>query len=296
MQRFRRQIPVPVHRGMTELDRDKFRVHLKCVAARLDSKEAGQLLANRIIRSQLLDIAKTKSLEEDPEHPGQKFMLFDVESEEALSSDVKALLEGKAITITERHVTVGYDHWTASEIIDAILPADLVDRSPTAFTTTGHIGHLNLKEEYLPYKYLIGQVILDKNKNLRTIVNKLDTIDTEFRVFRMEILAGYDGPDAFLTTASEAGCRFSFDFSKVYWNSRLSTEHDRIVERYFEPGHVVADVMAGVGPFAVPAAKKRCFVLGNDLNPDSAHWMEVNRKDNKVSILRAVGKFRHRSI
>lgn len=296
MQRFRRQIPVPVHRGMTELDRDKFRVHLKCVAARLDSKEAGQLLANRIIRSQLLDIAKTKSLEEDPEHPGQKFMLFDVESEEALSSDVKALLEGKAITITERHVTVGYDHWTASEIIDAILPADLVDRSPTAFTTTGHIGHLNLKEEYLPYKYLIGQVILDKNKNLRTIVNKLDTIDTEFRVFRMEILAGYDGPDAFLTTASEAGCRFSFDFSKVYWNSRLSTEHDRIVERYFEPGQVVADVMAGVGPFAVPAAKKRCFVLGNDLNPDSAHWMEVNRKDNKVSILRAVGKFRHRSI
>ncbi len=40
--------------------------------------------------------------------------------------------------------------------------------------------------------------------------------------------------------------------------------------------------MAGVGPFAIPAAKKRCFVLGNDLNPDSAKWMERNRVDNKV--------------
>lgn len=50
----------------------------------------------------------------------------------------------------------------------------------------------------------------------------------------------------------------------------------------FEPGQVVADVMAGVGPFAVPAAKKRCLVLGNDLNPESTRWMEKNRVDNRV--------------
>lgn len=40
--------------------------------------------------------------------------------------------------------------------------------------------------------------------------------------------------------------------------------------------------MAGVGPFAVPAAKKRCLVLGNDLNPDSTKWMAKNRIDNRV--------------
>lgn len=40
--------------------------------------------------------------------------------------------------------------------------------------------------------------------------------------------------------------------------------------------------MAGVGPFAIPAAKKRCFVLGNDLNPESTKWMEKNRVGNKV--------------
>ncbi len=85
------------------------------------------------------------------------------------------------------------------------------------------------------------------------------------------------------TPQNEANCRFTFDFSKVYWNSRLQNEHERLVE-IFSPGQVVADVMAGVGPFAVPAARKGVFVLGNDLNPESAKWMEVNRVNNKVGL------------
>jgi tRNA (guanine37-N1)-methyltransferase len=48
---------------------------------------------------------------------------------------------------------------------------------------------------------------------------------------------------------------------------------------------VIVDVMAGVGPFAVPAAKKGCSVFGNDLNPESVKWMEINRVKNKVSAI-----------
>lgn len=63
------------------------------------------------------------------------------------------------------------------EIISAILPADEIEDIPSSFTLTGHIGkcllgvsygrylsmtgHINLREEWLPYKNLIGQVILD---------------------------------------------------------------------------------------------------------------------------------------
>ena len=49
----------------------------------------------------------------------------------------------------------------------------------------------------------------------------------------------------------------------------------------FGSGQVIADVFAGVGPFAVPAAKKGCFVLGNDLNPESSKWMQHNAELNK---------------
>lgn len=80
----------------------------------------------------------------------------------------------------------------------------------------------------------------------------------------------------------EADCKFTFDFTEVYWNSRLHTEHERLVE-LFKPEDVIADVFAGVGPFAVPAAKKGCAVLGNDLNPNSAKYLAQNVEDNRVS-------------
>jgi len=46
-------------------------------------------------------------------------------------------------------------------------------------------------------------------------------------------------------------------------------------------GDVLFDVFAGVGPFSIPAAKKRCDVLANDLNPESFHWLQHNAKRNK---------------
>lgn len=84
------------------------------------------------------------------------------------------------------------DSSATDEVLRAILPEDIIDEAPSSFTTVGHIAHMNLKDDYLPYKHLIGQVIMDKNPNLRTVVNKMDSIDTTFRFFKMELLAGED--------------------------------------------------------------------------------------------------------
>ena len=46
---------------------------------------------------------------------------------------------------------------------------------------------------------------------------------------------------------------------QVYWNSRLEAEHNRLVSS-FAPGDVVLDIMAGIGPFAVPAGQRGCRV------------------------------------
>ncbi|CAO3664607.1 unnamed protein product [Rhizopus stolonifer] len=149
---------------------------------------------------------------------------------------------------------------------------------PSSFTQIGHIAHINLRDEYHPWKHLIGQVILDKNKNIRTVVNKLNSIDTTFRFFKMELLAGENN---MIAEMKESGCKFKFDFSKVYWNSRLHTEHDRLIQ-LFKPKEYVCDVFAGVGPFAIPAAKKGSIVYANDLNPASFEWMKENIKSNKI--------------
>lgn len=124
-------------------------------------------------------------------------------------------------------------------------------------------------------------MILDKNPNIRTVINKIDNVGTEseFRTFSYEVLAG---PDDMLVEVSEAGCVFKFDYSKVYWNTKLGTEHQRICTM-FKPGEVVADAMAGIGPFAVPAGKKGVFVWANDKNPESYKYLSEIVKRNKVT-------------
>jgi len=164
-------------------------------------------------------------------------------------------------------------NWTPQDILKAILPDD--DETVAGFSIIGHIIHLNLKEQLLPYKSVIGQVLL-LNKNIRTVVNKSQTIDNTFRNFAMDILAG---DDDFLVSVKENGCSFNFDFSKVYWNPRLSSEHERIV-KLLDANSLLLDACAGVGPFSVPAGRK-CRVLANDLNPESFKWLKENCEKDK---------------
>ena len=59
----------------------------------------------------------------------------------------------------------------------------------------------------------------------------------------------------FVVSVRENGAKFMFDFSKVYWNPRLVTEHQKVVD-LLKVGDFLFDVFAGVGPFSVPAAMK----------------------------------------
>ena len=124
-----------------------------------------------------------------------------------------------------------------------------------------------------------GEVLLDKHPQIKTVVNKVDSIDSSFRFFKMELLAGEDN---MLACVKENGCTFKFDFSKVYWNSRLHTEHRRVID-LLGKHEVVVDMFAGVGPFALPAAKKGCVVFANDLNPSSYHHLVENASLNDVT-------------
>jgi tRNA (guanine37-N1)-methyltransferase len=164
--------------------------------------------------------------------------------------------------------------------MDAILPEDSLAEVPSGFQAVGHIAHLNMRDAYLPYKTLIAAVLLDKNPHIRTVINKTDTVgdESEYRTFSYEVLAGPHDMDV---TAREQGCEFRFNYARVYWNSRLNTEHERLVAA-FSPGEAVCDVMAGIGPFAVPAGRKRVFVWANDLNPHSHAHLAQNVRLNRV--------------
>lgn len=132
--------------------------------------------------------------------------------------------------------------------------------------------------------------MVDKNPGITSAVNKTSNIDNTYRNFQMEVLCGEEN---MLTKVRENNYTYEFDFSKVYWNPRLSTEHGRITE-LLNPGDVLFDVFAGVGPFAIPAARKNCTVFANDLNPESHKWLlhncKLNKVDQKVKVFNMDGK------
>jgi tRNA (guanine37-N1)-methyltransferase len=203
----------------------------------------------------------------------------DIESvQSTLQSEDKDFLNKLGASICTHQLNLDYKVWTAYQIIRAILPND-INEVTTSFETVGHIAHVNLRDSQLEYKQVIGQVLLDKNSpRIRTIVNKVSDIQETFRVFKMEILAGSDD---MMATVRENGCTFTFDFSQVYWNSRLHTEHNRLIN-CLSPSDVVCDMFAGVGPFALPAAKKGCYVYANDLNPAAYEALCRNAKANQI--------------
>ena len=123
-----------------------------------------------------------------------------------------------------------------------------------------------------------GEVIIAKNEHIKTVVNKLHNIDNVYRNFSMEVVAGDPSTEV---TVSENGHLFKFDFSRVFWNTRLNGER-ALCLKLFSRDDVICDMFAGVGPLAIPAAHKGCRVYANDLNPNSFDSLQQNARLNGV--------------
>ncbi|KAM7542148.1 hypothetical protein Aperf_G00000019452 [Anoplocephala perfoliata] len=204
-----------------------------------------------------------------------------VENCPQVDGEDKAILPAKPSAF---RLSVGYENLSFEQAIKIVLPPQI--DAITGFSLAGHVAHFNLKPSALPYRKLIGQIALDKLPRVRTVINKAAKIDNEFRTFAVDLMAGEAN---YLTEVKENGVTFNFDFSKVYWNSRLGTEHCRIVEEIklvaknsdTATSVVVYDVFAGVGPFSLPLARSgNCQVFANDLNPISFQFLEENLRRN----------------
>ncbi|XP_015115700.1 tRNA (guanine(37)-N1)-methyltransferase [Diachasma alloeum] len=269
-------------KGMISLNRDKFTCVVQVPSLELKNISYSEIMP--VVKKYLLKMRHWKSVQQIEDRLVIYLNPEMVEKMEDLEENDRTILSKHTDVIEKRQITINYENWTADTILGAIIPEDI--GVPSSFTKVGHIVHLNLRENQLPFKKLIGEVYLDFVAQTKVVVNKVNNIDTEFRNFSMETLAG-DGDT--ITTVKENNCKFTFDFAKVYWNSRLATEHGRLLE-YMVKDDVLYDVFAGVGPFAVPAARKGLTVLANDLNPESYKWLRVNATDNKVKKLSSFNK------
>lgn len=235
-----------------------------------------------VLKPYLLKMEKFKPIQLDEADQQLKLVFLNpnqVSNFESFSESVKKMLLDCNITsdcLEHRSVSFTYDNWKCHDIVAAILPPEL---KFSGYSVIGNIIHVNLKEQLFAFKKIIGEVLLEKMKNCKSVVCKVKSIQNTFRNLEIEVLAGEKNLE---TEVKENGCRFAMNFRDVYWNPRLHDEHSRII-RKLEEGDVLYDVFCGIGPFAIPAARTGCEVLANDLNPECIRWLRRNMAINKVT-------------
>ncbi|KAH9289627.1 hypothetical protein KI387_033744, partial [Taxus chinensis] len=263
------------------LDKSKFDLQLQLLALQIPQELCG--IMSRILHGFLIDRPRVKPIAQDPSNEKTRLLILsesinDPGLSEVPADKLEAMEKVCNIRVVPYSLVLGYTYWTADHILKEILPPGM--EVPSSFETIGHIAHLNICENLLPYKHDIAKVIFDKNQpRIKTVVNKVGTISNEFRVPTFEILAGEGN---LITEVKQYGATFRLDYGLVYWNSRLEHEHKRLV-MLFQPGQIIFDMFAGVGPFAIPAAQRGCGVYANDLNPNCSNYLRINAEQNKVN-------------
>ncbi len=78
--------------------------------------------------------------------------------------------------ITEENIILTIKNFSYEEILKNFFEYENetnIKNFPSGFEIIGKIAHMNLRDEYLKYKYVIGELILEKNPSIKTVVNKI---------------------------------------------------------------------------------------------------------------------------
>ena len=193
------------------------------------------------------------------------------------------------IPVNQR-VDLGYPIETAEfkEAVDQVkdyrvlvdIPDELRASLPASYDTLGSIAIVKMTDEAVPYARQIGEAIIATQKAVKTVCMDSGVVD-QFRTRKIKVVAGEKSTE---TVHKEYGMTFKMDVSKVFFSPRLATERE-IVAKQVQPGEVVIDMFAGIGPFSILIAKTRSpkAVYSIDMNPEAIEYMKSNISMNKVS-------------
>lgn len=169
------------------LNKEEFQTSIKLLALKIPAKSCMDYLNK--FHGDLYMRPKMKKIYEAPGDPQSRLLLLAQKYQDLtlndLPEEMKEFNQKYNGEPQEFFLQLGYEHFSADEVLTRLLPN--LQEVPCSFEQAGHLAHLNLRDEALPYKTLIAQVLLDKNPAIKTVVNKIGNIETEFRTFPMEV-------------------------------------------------------------------------------------------------------------
>ncbi|WP_137283317.1 class I SAM-dependent methyltransferase [Halorussus salinisoli] len=153
-------------------------------------------------------------------------------------------------------------------------PTDLLGFEPSY----ERLGDIVILDEDDPERAReIADAVTASDIPAETVVNRASKVKGELRVRDWEVLVG----ESTETVHREYGSEFLLDVAEVYFSPRLATERHRVAEQV-EAGERAFDMFAGVGPFAIPFAKRGAEVVGVDLNERAVEYLRENARRNDV--------------
>ena len=262
------------------VDKSLFQKSELVPAVRLPANEIGKLLKLRSSCNFIWSVRGKKSVYPCPVDP-KNYRVLLVQGE--FPSDLRETLDCED---TEFTVKWSYEDFNAEECLRKLIPD--CDDPPTSFETIGHIAHMNLRDEYMPYKNIIGEVIIDKNPHIKVVVTKIGSLEGDFRTFKMEVIGCRDESNkSLIATVSENQMKLKIDFEKCYWNSRLSTERQRLLGLFkntLDSPTRLIDMCCGIGALACFSSREGLEVFANDLNPHAVACLRENAERNSVDV------------
>lgn len=166
------------------------------------------------------------------------------------------------------------------ELMKDILTKEELDKLYSGLDIIGDIAIFKVPDELSKYKSVIGERIISRLKNVKSVWCQVGPVSGEYRIRELEHVAG---DNRSVTIYKEHGCVFKVDITRVYFSPRLSAERLRIA-KLVEEGETVFNMFAGVGTYSIIIAKKKrdVKVYSSEINPDAYSLMIENIKLNKV--------------
>lgn len=165
-----------------------------------------------------------------------------------------------------------------SEILKDELTEDEIENLRTSFDTIGDIVILEIPDDLVSKKQIIGDAALKFTKK-QAIYMKKSAIKGTIRIRDLEFLAGTDDS---VTIHKEHGVRLKLDVRQVYFSPRLATERLRVSDSVCD-GERILDMFCGIGPFPVLIAKNHDVdIAAVDINEDAIKYLNENIRINKL--------------
>ncbi|WP_407431357.1 class I SAM-dependent methyltransferase [Methanobrevibacter sp.] len=171
-----------------------------------------------------------------------------------------------------------------SELLEDELTSEEIENLKTSFDTIGDIVILEIPDDLIPKKKIIGKATLDFTKR-KAIYMKKSAVHGTIRIRDLELIAGEDDP---VTIHKEHGARLKLNVKEVYFSPRLATERKRVSDSVRDNENIL-DMFCGIGPFPIVIAKNNNVnIIGVDINENAIKYFKENIKLNKLKNIEAI--------